>query len=273
MKLITSLVLVLASGACVYRGNPEAERLCEWREDDRRPLDLRSSADRAHLRDDAIAAEDLAIGHADRHARSKTQSPTGATGYHRMRTECMDRLFANISTRHNVSSDVVREYHLHRNLLADVAVIGMFALLYCLAAYLIAGYLFRRFAADGFAVFLGASVLISLAVAAAGTVLGEIWSVWFEAFRLGRGHLSYRMNRIPWVQYRFAAFIAGIAAFWLVSAVRYRRAAPQSPVNRHISTPPADPYERRDEPADTSQRGQQVRITQPFQQMSRDQPA
>jgi hypothetical protein len=265
-KLTIPVLLVLASGACVYSGSPEAELKCEWREESRRALDLDDHADRVHLRNDAIAAEDLAIGHADWHARRKTQSPIGVTGYHNMRTECMSRLSADISARHQIPHDTVREYSLQRNRLADAAVIGTFALLYCLVAYLIAGHLLRRFADDPLVVLVGASVLISLAVAAAGMFLGEVWSIWFETQRLGRGHLSYRTGRIPWVQYRFAMFIAGLVAFWIMSALRYRRETPQRPLNRRISAPPAGQHERLDGPADRSQGGQQLRIAPPFQQ-------
>jgi hypothetical protein len=178
----------------------------------------------------------------------------------------MDRLFADISARHNVPEGTVYEYRLRRNQLADAAVIGTFALLYCLAAYLAAGKLVGRFAADPPIVLLAAGGLISLAAAVAGMFLGEVWSIWFEVQRLGRGHLSYRTNRIPWVQHRDAAFVAGLAAFWLISAARYRLNLPQSPVNRHISTPPVDPHEPPDEPADRSQGAQQLRTAHPFPQ-------
>lgn len=215
------ILLFLTLAACANRVDPTAEH-CEWREDGAHRLNLDIAADRAHLRDDAIVAEDLAIGHADRHARRRSNDQI--ISYHRVRTECMERLFSSISTRHNVPLDVVRQYRLHRNRLADGAVIGAFALLYVGAAYIVSGWMLRRFASDHVAVVFVGVVAVSLVVATAGMMLGEVWSIWFEVQRIGRGHLSYRVERIPWVQFRLAMFACGVALFWVTSAIRYRTA-------------------------------------------------
>jgi hypothetical protein len=53
----------------------------------------------------------------------------GIDGYDRVRNECMERLFSHLSKSHGVPLDLVREYRLRRNRLADAAVIGTFALL------------------------------------------------------------------------------------------------------------------------------------------------
>jgi hypothetical protein len=216
------ILFVLPFAACVNRLDPKAEWHCEWNEDGARTLELDTATDRAHLRDDAIIAEDLAIGHADRHARRRSSDEI--ISYHRVRTECMERLFSNISARHNVRLDVVRQYRLHRNRLADAAVIGGFGLLYVGAACVVSGWLLERFASDHAAVVFVGVVAVSLVMATAGMMLGEVWSIWFEVQRIGRGHLSYRVDRIPWVQFRLAMFACGVALFWVTSAIRYHRA-------------------------------------------------
>jgi hypothetical protein len=134
----------------------------------------------------------------------------------------MEKLFSAISTRHGVQVDVVRAYRLRRNRLTDATVIGVFALLYCWVAYLAVGVIIRRFGFDRAAVLMVAIVAVSLPVAWAGMMLGEVWSILMEVMRLGRGHLSYRTERIPWVQHRSAAFVCGILAFWLIAVLRHR---------------------------------------------------
>jgi len=52
--------------------------------------------------------------------------------------------------------------------------------------------------------------------------LGEFWAEAVESLRVGYGHLSYRMSRIPWENHHTAIFAAGILVFWLLSWRRYR---------------------------------------------------
>jgi hypothetical protein len=68
-----------------------------------------------------------------------------------------------------------------------------------------------------------AVVAVSLVTAWAGMMLGEVWSILMEVLRVGNGHLSYRTDRIPWVQHRVAAFVSGVIAFWFIGAIRYSR--------------------------------------------------
>jgi hypothetical protein len=225
MSFLIPLIAVLAP--CTGPGDRRAELDCEWHEEDSRRLDLQKFTDRAHLRDDAVVAEDLAIGHADHRgvALRSTRLP-GIAGYNRARDACMEILFSRISSRHGVPLDVVREYRLRRNRLADAAVIGIFALFYCWVAYVLAGLIIRRLGSDQIIVSTVAIVAVSVVVAWAGMMLGEVWSILTEAIRLGRGHLSYRVGRIPWVQHRLTAFVSGVLAFWLITALRYRTGSP-----------------------------------------------
>ena len=117
--------LVVAFSGCAGHRDRRAEVDCEWHEEDSHRLDLQRFADRAHLRDDAIVAEDRAIGHADSGVGRRPALFIGIAGYDRARNECMERLFSRISTGHGVPLDVVREYRLRRNRLADAAAIGV----------------------------------------------------------------------------------------------------------------------------------------------------
>ena len=192
---------------------------CDWAEQDDRTLDLRNAADRRHLRNDAIVAEDLAIGHADSNVGRK--SAALPEGYNHRRDTCMASLFSRISARHGIGADVVAEYRLRRNWLADAAVIGTFGLLYVGVSYFVAGRIVRRFQSERLQTALAVAT-VSLGLAWAGMMLGEVWSVLMEVARLGRGHLSYRTSRIPWVQHRLTLFVFALIAFHLIAAFRYR---------------------------------------------------
>ncbi len=67
--------------------------------------------------------------------------------------------------------------------------------------------------------------IASAIVGAAGLLLGEVWSMTAENLRVGSGHLSYRVDRIPWVQHRFGYFLACVVLFWLIAALEYWSAA------------------------------------------------
>jgi hypothetical protein len=63
----------------------------------------------------------------------------------------------------------------------------------------------------------------SVVLSIGGVLLGEGWAILVEQLRLGTGHLSYRMYRIPWSHHRLALLIAGFALFWLVTVVHHLR--------------------------------------------------
>jgi hypothetical protein len=66
------------------------------------------------------------------------------------------------------------------------------------------------------------SLLCSLAFGVAGLLLGEQWSTMAESIRVGTGHLSYRVDRLPWVQHRIGFFVLCVAVFWSAAVVRFR---------------------------------------------------
>ena len=133
----------------------------------------------------------------------------------------MDVLFEGVANHHGVAVALVRQYCLVRNTTADSAVILSFGLFYVLIAYCVAGGLVHRFPSDEPLSAVFAVVVISLAISIVGVMLGELWSMLIEMLRLGNGHLSYRMERIPWVQHRTLLFFCGLIIFWLIAAIRY----------------------------------------------------
>jgi len=217
---ISLLVLVCIPG-CARRDRPDSN--CEWPHETAIALDLSKERQLRHLNDDAQAAEDLAIRYADAHNGRRSGNFVGLKEYARARDKCMAALFQAIGNNHAVTQTQVRESLAHRRTSLDLAVILSFAVLYGAGASSMARQIWRRFPPDegrivGAMITLIASAVVSLA----GVLLGEIWSLAIETFRVGNGHLSYRVDRVPWVQHRLGLFVGGVVLFWLVAGFRYR---------------------------------------------------
>ena len=105
---------------------------------------------------------------------------------------------------------------------SDSAVIVGFAILYALVAYYLAGLLRGRFPPDEWVAFLIATIAMSLLVSILGVMAGDLWSLSMENLRMGSGHLSYRVDRVPWRQHWGLLFLCGLGVFWLAAAFRYR---------------------------------------------------
>jgi hypothetical protein len=138
----------------------------------------------------------------------------------------MEALFKGVSNRHDVHLDLVREYVSRRSLLVDGAVIGAFGVLYMLISFIAAGKIVRRFPSDERGAAVVAVVVVSLGVSAASVGLGQLWSIWIEILQVGNGHLSYRTERIPLIEYQAVSFVCGVAVFWMTAALRYRSCTP-----------------------------------------------
>jgi hypothetical protein len=136
--------------------------------------------------------------------------------YGRVRDQRMAEMFKTVATRHGVTEAQVRESLSDRPRGLDLFVMLSFALFYVCAAGLIAQRVPRQS-------WIAMSVYISVVVSAAGVLLGEEWAGFVESVRLGTGHLSYRGSRIPWSHHHLALFLAGIAIYLLVAAIRGQR--------------------------------------------------
>ena len=172
---------------------------CEWSKKMAGPLDLSQSLQARHLARDAERAEDLAIRYADARRRPHSGHFEGGDEYGLTTDQCMARLFHIVGSNHGVTEEQIRWHLAHRPTELDVAVIFSFVALYAWAATLIVRRICRRKADDqetsGWAVMI---VYTSIIASAVGVLLGEVWSDLMENIRLGNGHLSYRVERIPW---------------------------------------------------------------------------
>src|ERR1700737_3534942 len=100
LLLLLSLLFMGTSGCA---GHDRLAARCEWPSEPAASLDLRDQAKQRHLRDDARAAEGLAIRYTD--SIRAPQQP----GEHRRATEqCEATLFAAIARVHGVVPQQVR---------------------------------------------------------------------------------------------------------------------------------------------------------------------
>ena len=176
------------------------------------------------LSDDAEFAEDLAIRYADARRGPRSGHFEGMAEYGRTREQCMAALFKLIGSTHGVTEEQVRRSLGRRRTGLDLAVILSFAALYGWLAYVIARRLYRLYAHEGLLTEVVMTIFASAAVSAAGVGLGEEWSLLMENYRLSRGHLSYRVMRIPWTHHRLGLFVGGVVLFCLLSALHHRLA-------------------------------------------------
>jgi len=221
-RIRASLLLILCLTGCTRR-NPRTSN-CEWFSEPASTLDLGKASDRQHLSDDVLIAEDLAIRYADALRGPRSGHFEGLDEYARTRHQCMVTLFTAIQKNHSVTPPQILEALKHRRMSLDLAVILPFAMLYGFAASFVARNIWRRFPPDeGWIAGAVATLLVSAVVSLVGVLLGEFWSVTAESLITGTGHLSYRQDRIPWVQHRDVFFAAGVVLFWLIAALRYRK--------------------------------------------------
>jgi hypothetical protein len=214
MKLLLLIIATITLVGCTRPGDHPINQNCVWFEQDSHSLDLTNLSDRRHLRFDAVTAEDVAIRWADAHFSLLPE-------YGLKRDECMQVQFQGIATQHGVDIATVREYSRDRDPVADAAVIFSFGVLYLWLAYIITGRIRRRFTGDdrGFWIM---SLTMAAGVSLIAVMVGGLGSIVIETVRLNSGHLSYRMNRIPFRQYWAIVFVCCFVIFGLASLMRSR---------------------------------------------------
>ena len=214
MKRPLLLVIIITTfTACARPGDHPISPNCEWIESDHRTLNLATSADRRHLRFDAVTAEDMAIRWADRHFGHQPE-------YDQRCAECRETLFTGLAKNHDVDVATVRRYSSERDIVIDAVVILGFALAYVGVAYLFAGRIRRRFppGEPGFWVM---ALTMSAGVSLIGVLIGIFGSIVIEGFLLNSAHLSYRMNRIPFREHWIILFVCGVILFMFTALLRY----------------------------------------------------
>jgi hypothetical protein len=133
----------------------------------------------------------------------------------------MARLFGAIAKNHSVDLKQVRASHGRRRVSFDLAVILSFTLVYGLCTSLFTRWLSRICDPASLTIL---TVLASILASGIGVLVGEVWSWTWESYRLGNGHMSYRVTRIPWAHHRLELFAAGAVLFLLISAFHRRHA-------------------------------------------------
>jgi hypothetical protein len=147
----------------------------------------------------------------------------------------MSKLFDAIAKNHGVTLGQVVQGLRHRRTSADLAVVLSFALLFSYVASLAAQRICRRYPLDeGWPGPVAITAFTSIAGGACGVLAGEQWSVILENLRVGNGHLSYRIERIPWNHHRLGLFVGGVIVFWLIVGYHYYRAHVRVTANEDV---------------------------------------
>ncbi len=195
---------------------------CEWpQEIATGALNLSEPSQRHHLSDDAEFAEDLAIRFADARRGPRSGHFEGMAEYVRTRDHCMTALFKVIGSSHGVTEEQVRRSLGRRRTSIDLAVIVSFVLLFGLGASLATRRIVRQYPAeDGWFEPVVITALAAIAGGVFAVLAGEEWSLLLEGLRVGSGHLSHRVECIPWTHHRLGLFVGGVILFGLLRSSR-----------------------------------------------------
>ena len=214
MKRSLLLLATITLLGCARPGDHPISQNCAWLEPDSHSLDLTKRVDRQHLNFDAVTAEDMAIRWADVNIGHRS-------GYEPRRDECMETLFQGIAKQHNVDVAIVRQFSRERDLVLDAAVIFSVSILFLCVAYVFTGRIRWRFF-DSDSGYWIMSLTMAAGVSLVGVLAGGLGSIVIEVARLNSGHLSYRMNRIPFRSNWAVMFVCGFVVFGLVALIRSR---------------------------------------------------
>src|SRR5262249_2293033 len=77
------------------------------------------------------------------------------------------------------------------------------------------------------------TLTMALGASLVGVVSGSLWAIVIESLRLNSGHISFRMNRIPFRHHWGMLFICGFIVFWLVALLRSRVKLPPMNTRTH----------------------------------------
>jgi hypothetical protein len=224
MRVRSALLVVLVGlEACIHGQARDAK--CEWPAKTGSAIGKSTKTNQRQLTRDALKAEDLAIRYADSRNAPHSGHFKGFPAYARTTDSCKTALFAAVAHNHGVSSQEVRSSLDRRPLPLDLAVMLSFAAFYGLVAYRVASRVCGGFPLDGGSdtvAAVTATVLASLAVSGLAVLIGEWYALTAEMAWIGNGHLSYRVDRIPWVHHRLELFLTGVLFFVVIAALRYR---------------------------------------------------
>lgn len=218
----TLLMACLIAPGCVRRDGRNSD--CQWP-----PEAAVHSPSPRHLSADAEFAEDLAIRYADVHHGLRTPYFVSGEEYVAARDRCMQTLFEQIASNHQVPVAMVSDALGRNRAHIDAAEDLPFVLLYCLGAATVARMVWKRYppADNGWIPGIVMALFLSVAFALGGTMLGEVWSWFLESHRIGNHHMSHRVDRLWLVRHRTVVFAGGVIVFWLAAAQSARRKVSQ----------------------------------------------
>lgn len=181
---LTIAALLLSVGACIDASRVNAS--CAWSDAVSRPLDLTTSNDREHLRQDAQIAWELGVRYGDSivGVASLQSSP--------LRRACRETLRDSIVARHGVTKAQVREALLRRVLWVDVLAVFLPMVLLTFFVTQFAAQ-FVRGVHGNFA----RALLFSAPAALIMAGLTQYWAMAIETLRLRNYHLSDRVLTLP----------------------------------------------------------------------------
>ena len=202
-----AIVFLLSVAACVDGTRRNTE--CAWSDPRSGPLVLENPADRNHLHQDALVAEELGLRRGDSRRGQLQISERRA-----LTAGCTDSLFLIIAATHGVSLGEAHAAALERNLLIDLVLVLVPALaLLWGAATLLTARVHQRFLPDEPVADVVATVLLGVMVVGLWFFAGEMWSWLVEMMRLRDSHISYRAERLPWYRFGVLVFVLGVAVY------------------------------------------------------------
>jgi len=212
LRLAVTLSFILGAAGCVRRDGRNSD--CRWP-----PENAHHDASARHLSGDAEFAEDLAIRYADTHHGLRTPYYVSGEAYSAARDRCMRALFDQIAREHGVPVEQVSNSLGRNRALIDVAESLPFVLLYVFVVAVVVPVNWRRYSPDEqtWTPGITMALFLSLAFAAGGTMLGEVWFWLAEGYRIGNGHMSYQTGRLFWVRHRPELFAGAVIVFWVAA--------------------------------------------------------
>lgn len=219
-SISTTIILLVSVSltGCVRREGRNSD--CKWPgEPEAKTLYANRPGDAEHLRGDMEFAEDLAVRYMDAHRFGFSSQQDAAEALN----ACLGALVEQIGKSHNIPPSEVRNFFGRRSFVVDASVSLSFLALYSFVAGTFVVRLLRRYPPeDGWIATFVVVTLSSLAFGICGMMIGEVWSGTVESIRIGTGHLSYRVNHVPWVRHEVGFFVVCVVLFWCAAIARYR---------------------------------------------------
>ena len=197
---------------------------CEWIGDTAFRFESGNPAHQRHLVQDAQLAEGLAVRFADAEHKRRfgIEHHGGLIDNGRIVRGCMSRLFSMIEVNHSVTGDQIWRARAERSRAFDGAVFLLFLPVYWFAGMVACRALTRRFSPDERRVRIVATALTSVAVSLLGCYLFVLWSMPWEAIRVGNGHIGgFRLATYDRFNLR-TLFVGGVLLFWLIALLSRR---------------------------------------------------